>query len=91
MLKKEHRASHSRLSVSTFGSIGVIQNEVIVFRDGLHLTLRETITYKVRTTIHLYGDIEIKAVRIPTHQMKYEEPMACVIDLDTDQGLSLGH
>lgn len=62
---------------------------MITHLDGSQSRLFEgPITYKVRRKQTEYGMIT-KAKRIEARLMEYEEPIAYVVDEDTDQGLSL--
>ena len=75
------------LSVIIFGSaerrdaITQITGEQDVFDDG-------PISYKIWRKKTEFGTIT-KAKRIDSSLMEYEEPVAYVVDEDTDQGLSL--
>ena len=83
-LQGEH---HQRLSVITFGSAEA--HDVIADVDGVQDQLFSTpITYKVRRKETVYG-LVTRVKRIEARLMKYEEPIAYVVDEDTDQGLSL--
>ena len=76
-----------RLSVITFGSAE--RTDMITHDDGRqHHLFDGPITYKVRRKQTEFGVIT-KAKRMEAHLMEYEEPIAYVVDEDTDQGLSL--
>ena len=78
---------HYRLSVITFGSAE--RRDMVTRGDGgQDKTFGGPITYKVRRKQTEFGLIT-KAKRIDAHLMEYEEPIAYVVDEDTDQGLSL--
>ena len=51
-------------------------------------TFNAPVAYKVRTKESEFG-WRLKAQRIEAAEMKHEEPIAYVVDEDTDQGLSL--
>lgn len=76
-----------RLSVLTFGSAERTDRISHVNGDQDY-PFNGPITYKVRRKWTDFGFV-IKAKRIDAHLMEYEEPVAYVVDEDTDQGLSL--
>lgn len=45
-------------------------------------------SYKIRRKLGEFG-WRLKAKRISNEGLRFEEPIGCVIDEDTDQGLSL--
>lgn len=78
---------HQRLSVLMFGSAE--QQDAILMTDGnLDYSMNGPISYKIRRKETEFG-VVTKAKRIESHLMEYEEPVAYVVDEDTDQGLSL--
>ena len=76
-----------RLSVIVFGSAQ--DDDVVSHISGEACRLvAGPITYKVRRKETEFG-LLTKAKRIDPREMKYEEPIAFVVDEGTDQGLSL--
>ena len=75
------------LSVLIFGSAE--QHDAITRADGYqdHYPIGP-ISYKVRRRETKFGAITV-ADRIDSRRMEHEEPVAYVVDEDTDQGLSL--
>ena len=77
--------AYVQLSVLIFGSA---ESEDTVMADYMHKYIQGPITYKVRRKQTEFGTIT-KAKRMDSALMKYEEPIAYVVDEDVDQGLSL--
>lgn len=77
----------TRLSVIMFGSAE--QHDRVDHVDGTQeRLLRAPLTYKVKWKETEFGSV-LRAKRVEARHMEYEEPIAFVVDEDTDQGLSL--
>jgi hypothetical protein len=78
---------YQRLSVLIFGSAE--RHDAITRADGYqdHYPIGP-ISYKIRGRETTFSGVT-RAERIDSRRMEYEEPVAYVVDEDTDQGLSL--
>jgi hypothetical protein len=84
-LRGEHQ---QRLSVITFGNAEYVH--YISRADGgqLEMFKGEPVTYKIMRESGKFG-FRTKVKRMDPHLMEHIEPIAYVVDEDTDQGLSL--
>ena len=85
--RKNSEIEYQSLSVLIFGSAE--QRDMITRTDDLQdYWSFGPISYKVKRKETEFG-VVTKANRIDSQHMEYEEPIAYVVDEDTDQGLSL--
>ena len=86
LFSRSRRKHCDRLSVITFGSAE--RQDFISHIDGGKDRVIRPVTYKVRRAESEFGFL-LSAERLEPRLMEYEEPIAYVVDEDTDQGLSL--